>query len=199
MITTDSKNYEVLQDAARQIKSVDGLTCEIGVRTGGGTKVIIDALLENKDENRTHICIDPYGHIPYVHHEDRMTRLDYTNRMRDQCFIDLYQYVLEKPVNLVFFNMDDDEFFRRFPDGVPIYEEEKRIASKYALVHLDGPHSAQAVIAEFIFFNPRMDPGGVIVCDDVGDYDHATVDRFIRDSGWRTLRLTERKQSYIKT
>jgi isopropylmalate/homocitrate/citramalate synthase len=36
-------------------------------------------------------------------------------------------------------NPKDTEFFKRYCDGIPIYDEYKRIVNKYAMVFLDGP------------------------------------------------------------
>tara|TARA_B110001450_G_scaffold6610_1_gene6818 strand:+ start:14510 stop:14659 length:150 start_codon:yes stop_codon:yes gene_type:complete len=44
----DSTEYEILMNAVIQIQNVDGFTCEIGVREGGGTKIILDILKKNE-------------------------------------------------------------------------------------------------------------------------------------------------------
>ncbi len=198
MIGTDSLDYEVLAEATRLIKGVEGMTIELGVRTGGGSKVIIDSLINNNDWYRTHLCVDPYGHIPYLHHEDREERLDYTNVMRNQCVADLNLYTKDLQVNLVFFILSDTDFFRCFGGGIPIYELERTACNKYALAHLDGPHSAEAVIHEMQFFETRSDKGAMIICDDVSDYDHDRADKYILRNGWELVTKTDRKISYRK-
>lgn len=35
-MNTDSREYHILLNAVARVKDVDGLTCEIGVREGGG-------------------------------------------------------------------------------------------------------------------------------------------------------------------
>ena len=52
----DSVEYEILINATRQIAHLSGLTCEIGVREGGSSYMIMNALLtENKDYRGVHI------------------------------------------------------------------------------------------------------------------------------------------------
>ena len=51
--------------------------------------------------------------------------------------------------------MGDDEFMKRFQDGVPIYRDKKELKNKYDLVHFDGPHKSVDVIKESIFFGER--------------------------------------------
>ena len=60
---TYQEAYDLLKKYAKTIKGVDGLTCEIGVRRGLGSKSIMEGCIENNDK-RTHICIDPYGKNP---------------------------------------------------------------------------------------------------------------------------------------
>ena len=59
MIDRDSLEYELLAQAAAQVVAaqVPGLTCEIGVRTGGGTQVILDALARSPSYAYTHLSL----------------------------------------------------------------------------------------------------------------------------------------------
>ena len=43
-MNTDSSEYNILVNAVKQICNVDGMTCEIGVREGGSSKLILDTL-----------------------------------------------------------------------------------------------------------------------------------------------------------
>jgi hypothetical protein len=80
-LPTDSDNYDVLTEAVQRIQSVEGLTCEIGLRRAGGTKFILDAIKATQ-QNKTHIAIDPYGNIEYPQGDDNhAVRCDYTNSM----------------------------------------------------------------------------------------------------------------------
>ncbi len=195
----DSSQYQVLQNAASAIKNVSGMTCEIGVREGGGSKYIIDGLMEAKDFGRTHVCIDPYGNIEYTAKEGSIVKLDYTNAMRNRCIKDLYEYTLDKNVNLLFFVLEDTEFFDRYSEGVPSYNENKKTEYKYALVHFDGPHDVASIMREIRFFEERTDPGAMFIFDDVvGYYDHDVIDEYLLQTGWELKERSPPKASYIK-
>lgn len=197
-LPTDSDNYDVLTDGIERVKSVDGLTCELGLRRGGGTKYILEALKQS-GQTKTHIAIDPYGNIEYPEGDNgNIIRCDYTNAMRDECLTNLYLYCLQHALSFVFFNLEDTEFFRRYADGVPLYQEQKQLVNQYAFVHFDGPHTVAALLDEIAFFHPRSPKGAVWVFDDVGLYDHPRVHQHVRDLGWVLYRTTERKWAYVK-
>tara|TARA_B110000037_G_C16812902_1_gene380436 strand:+ start:350 stop:628 length:279 start_codon:yes stop_codon:yes gene_type:complete len=67
---TDSTEYDILTDAVTKIKNIAGLTCEIGVREGGSTELILNTL-KNTKQNKIHIAIDPFGNIDYEHFEKK--------------------------------------------------------------------------------------------------------------------------------
>ena len=125
-LPTDSLNYEVLTEAVERTSEVSGATCEIGLRRGGGSKFIIDALARLKgsaagsQNRRSHVAVDPYGNIPYLQTDAHPVRLDYTNGMRNECLMNMYLYAAEKNVDFYFMNMTDAQFFRRFSDGIPM-------------------------------------------------------------------------------
>ena len=196
-LPTDSKNYDVLTRGAIRAKDVSGLTCEIGLRRGGGTKAIIEGILESGIK-KVHIAIDPYGDMEYADGDVRAIRYGYTNTMRDECLTNLYLYCLGRGINLYFFALEDTEFFSRFGDGVPVYDEHKRIVNDYSFVHFDGPHSVAAVKEEVTFFHARTQPGAVFVFDDVNLYDHSVIDALLDDSGWQLYEMSERKWAYFK-
>ena len=197
-LPTDSDNYDVLVEAVQRIQSVEGLTCEIGLRRGGGTKFILDAIKATQ-QNKTHIAIDPYGNIEYPQGDDNhAVRCDYTNSMRDECLVNLYLYCLQQQTPFIFFNLEDTEFFTRFADGVPVYQTEKHLINTYALVHFDGPHTVRHLITEIDFFQPRSPQGAVWVFDDVKLYHHQEVHDYVRRLGWSLYRTTDRKWAYCK-
>ena len=173
--------YEVLRKHINELTTVPGLTCEIGLRRGGGTKFILDCFLENSD-SRPHICIDPYGNIMYndivgAH------RSDYTDNMKNETLSELYKYAYDNSLNILFFNLEDAEFYKRFSDGVPIYNQEKTIVNNYCFVHVDGQHEVIAVRMAATFFIPRMSMNGVLAFDNTDHYDHTTVhELMIRNS-----------------
>lgn len=197
-LSTDSSDYHLISEAVKAVKNVDGLTCEIGLRAGGGSEYILRAL-KVTDQNKTHIAIDPYGNIEYESHEGLVERLDYTNTMRDTCMIDMYTLARALNINFLFFPLEDTEFFKRYADGVPVYQEYKTIESSYAFVHFDGPHAHEPLVTEFKFFDARAPKGAHFVFDDVRFYDHEKFEQeYIFPAGWDLVRKTFVKASYIK-
>lgn len=116
---------EILINACLQIKNVYGLTAEIGIREGGSSLLIMKTCLDNKDK-RIHIGIDPFGNILYNHWENINERLDYTNRMRNKMLKNIYKFSFDFNLDFLFFCLEDIEFFEKFGNGIPVYEEEKK-------------------------------------------------------------------------
>lgn len=182
-ITGDSDEYWFLAEAVELSKDVEGICCEIGLRRGLGTKTIIDAVVEHRPST-TVISIDPFGSILYVGREpDGPCRLDYTNDMAKDTMLALSEYTIGKPVFWKPFLMTDIFFFKSFPNGIEMYELETTLCNKYAMVHLDGPHTVADIKAELDFFIPRMYIGATIVFDDVTPdfYDHPQIEEYIAD------------------
>ncbi len=215
----DSKNYEVLTNGIKRVTEIEGMTCEIGLRRGGGTFHIMEALRDTKQQ-KLHIAIDPYGNIDYpisseygdAHNKlmgetgnpllenNTIMKCDYTNTMRNECLIELYYYCLVNNMPFLFFNLEDTEFFKRYSDGVPFYNDTvgKQLMREYAFVHFDGPHTVEALRVEVNFFHPRSVTGAVWVFDDVNWYDHAQIHTHIESLGWTSYETTERKIAYCK-
>lgn len=197
-MNTDSREYDILRNATECIKNVDGLTCEIGVREGGGTKLILDTL-KHSGQKKTHIAIDPFGNIEYAHWETRYEKLDYTNKMKNKMLKNLYTYCHETGMEVLFFPLEDTEFFKRYSDGVPLYNEHKEIVNTYALVFFDGPHTTKIVKEEFDFFKDKIPSGGMIVFDDIDQYPHMTsLDEYIQSENFRIIEQGTCKISYTK-
>lgn len=196
-LPTDSQNYEVITEGVRRVAGIPGMTCEIGLRRGGGSKYIIDALLDTS-QRKVHIAIDPYGNIEYADTDDHITRFDYTNDMRDECLANMHFYCRQRGQSFIFFNLEDTEFFARFADGVPVYNKTKTIETQYSFVHFDGPHAVVPLLHEVAFFHERTPQGAVFVFDDVGQYDHARVHTYLTSIGWEAFRTTPRKWAYYK-
>lgn len=165
----DSADYEVLYDCARAIRGVPGFTCEIGLRLGGGSESIIQGLIDSNDaSHRIHIGIDPYGHIPFDSSWDALqVKHDYTNKMKQTFLRKMYQWCDEINFEFLYFPLEDSEFFTRYADGVPVYNETKELINQYALVHLDGPHTPEFVMNEARWFSSRMPEGAILIVDDV--------------------------------
>lgn len=195
-LETDSADYHVLHNAVMGIKDVRGMVCEIGTRRGGSLSLIVNALELNKDTNRTVVFIDPYGNIEYASHDNRVVRLDYTNQMRNETLAALYLRFVDTPVNLVPMIMEDTEFFKRFFDGVPVYNDHKEILRDYALVFFDGPHDVASLSTEIEFFNARTPVGGVWVFDDIMYYDHDVIEDQVFKMGFEPVEKTTVKASY---
>lgn len=200
ILPTDSTEYELLVEAAKMAAPIAGMGCELGLRRGGGSRMIMDAFIE-MGYFKTHVMVDPWGDIDYLTNEKlvRHTYTDYTNEMRNTCMVELFMYYGQKKVNPVVFNMEDSEFFKRFADGVPTYfAKGKLLETKYCIAHLDGPHDSTVVIEEAEFFAPRMDKGAMLVCDDTNLYDHARAEKRILELGFEVYKRGQRKAVYRK-
>lgn len=197
-MNSDSREYEILEDAVRGVAPVFGFTCEIGVREGGGTKLILDTL-KKTNQNKVHVAIDPFGNIDYEHWENRREKLDYTNDMKRRMLKNLYEYCYDNAMECMFFPLEDTEFFKRYADGIPLYNESKIIVNQYALVFFDGPHSTSAVLQEFEFFRSKIPIGGALVFDDIDQYPHMSkVDPYIRSCGFEMVKQGVCKISYVR-
>lgn len=192
----DSGDYHLLTKGIELSANTPGMTCEIGLRRGGGTKTIIDALAIHAP-HKVHIAIDPYGNIEYEHKEGDIVRLDYTNEMRDECLSNLYPYALNKRINFQFHNLEDTEFFKKFGAGVPVYNYVKEVINDYSFVHFDGPHSIAPLEEEVMFFLGRIQPGACWCFDDVtGYYDHDHVEAMLFRNDFKLITKTWHKALY---
>lgn len=197
-MNTDSREYHILMNAVVKIKNIHGLTCEIGVREGGATHLILKTL-HSTNQSKIHIAIDPFGNIDYEHWENKKEKLDYTNNMKNNMLKNLYTYCSETNMECLFFPLEDTEFFDKYKDGVPIYNEYKKIINEYALVFLDGPHTSSIVKNEFDFFNNKIPIGGIIIFDDIDQYPHMeNLDEYILKNNFKRLEKGVCKISYIK-
>lgn len=217
---TDSQEYDILANAALELgMNVPGAIVEIGTRRGGSAKIIIDALASKGNVNRPMFCIDPYGNIDYAQTNKTLstfspgvslegdpmsteitksTKLDYTNDMRNRIIPSLYYYAFQQGLNFTFFCLEDHEFFKRYADGVPVYQEEKKIVNEYAFVFFDGPHTNEVVEEELNFFFDRTPIGGVYVFDDIWMYNHDKYEKIMFDRGFEVIERRQIKASYCK-
>ena len=195
---TDSTEYNILINATKKIKNIDGLTCEIGIREGGSSEIILKTLKLTK-QNKIHIAIDPFGNIDYEHWENKKQKLNYTNKMKNNMLKNLYTFCSLNNMECLYFPLEDTEFFKRYEDGVPIYNEKKYIINNYALVFLDGPHTIEIVKNEFNFFHNKIPKGGMIVFDDINQYPHLEkLDSYIKSKGFSIFEKGNYKISYMK-
>lgn len=196
----DSLDYEVLYMAAASIKDVPGAVCEIGTRRGGSLRFIIDGLISVGDHNRNVVCVDPYGNIEYASGENEVIRQDYTNDMRNESLPNIYMYLQGRAVNVVFMCLEDTEFFNRFADGVPFYQQYKEVINQYAMVFFDGPHDTPSLLKELEFFYPRSVSGTQFVFDDVALYPHDVIHENLIANGFELVQrgTMNRKLRYVK-
>jgi hypothetical protein len=82
----------------------------------------------------------------------------------------------------VFGQKNDFEYFRSamFPDAKIIVDYSERAISTVGifgkpckLLHIDGGHKKENVIADFLLYSPLMGSEGVIVFDDYNDNEHS--------------------------
>jgi len=201
ILETDSLDYDILFEASKMIKNVDGAICEIGTRRGGSIQYIVQGLLSNNDVGRNILSIDPYGNIEYDAGEhNKSVKLDYTNTMRYQATADICNFVESLDVNIIFMTLEDTEFMKRFGDGVPFYQNSKKIENKYALVFFDGPHTTDPVLEETKFFVERSSLGSVFVYDDLPAYNHSVVENYLYENGFELIKYGayKNKASYLK-
>lgn len=194
---TDSLEYEFLYEAALNSLDANGISCELGVRRGGSTELILRASMTRRPI-RPHVAIDPWGNIPYFTGDAPATKLDYTDAMRRKAMRDLYQFAFENTVDLYILPWMDIDFFERCADGIPLYTEtySTRLWKHYSLVHFDGPHDVPSILKEVEFFGPRSPKGAYWVFDDIENYDHKTVDARVKEFGFTTVQYGRRKASY---
>lgn len=195
MIEGDSSNYEFFDEAIQLLKNPIGVSVEIGVRRGMGSKCIIDAYRKYHPQIKlVHLGIDPYGNIDYRQSDsDKGSRLDYTNNMKREALIDLTREYPE--FNLV--NLEDNEFFKRFADGYPVYDNFKRLINKYEVIHFDGPHDTESVMKEVEFFVERKPNQCIYVFDDIATHDIDKIGEYLIKNGFKEIKKGERKAVFI--
>lgn len=196
----DSGEYEFLGEAVELSKDVEGICCEVGVRLGRGTAEIMESVRQFCP-NKKVIAVDCYGSLPYIGREHiGAIRLDYDNPMKAKCMAQLWEYVIENPVNFDFIPLTDYAFFDKFSDGVPNYELEESLLTKYSMVHLDAQHTVADVSRQIIWFNERMLSGATLVIDDItiDFFDIIPVNLLLVDLGWVILKQGVKKGLYKK-
>jgi len=170
MIRGDSTEYELLikwcQESPYAGKE-ESISCEIGVREGMGTKIILDHF-----KPQVHVGIDPYANLKYQHYDDSPAyQCDYTDDMYHQMMKDFAEYN-----NFQMFKMTDIDFMKKFNymDG-------------YALVHFDGPHMTKDVIREAIYFADKCVDGARFIFDDYPKYDMELIHKVLEKYGFSII------------
>ncbi len=188
MLEANDSEYDVMlraiAEAAKACEDPLAMTIEIGVRRGGGSKLIVEEF-RRLGQHRFHVLVDPYGDLPYQANDGPALHLDYADWMRRKVLHEWHAWAEDEKVDSQFFWLTDDEFFRAFADGIPFYVEGRTVqATLYAFAYLDGPHCRDFVTKEVEWFLPRMAPGGVLCFDDIGNYEHQPIRDRLVSAGW---------------
>ena len=187
MIKGDSEEYDLLEKWA-DFDCEGHYSCEIGVRQGLGSKIIMD----NVKNNKTHIGVDPYGNLSYQHYDRKFTKAwperwrgefktDYTDEMRDTLLNDFKEYRNEGKFILA--NMTDTMFMCH-----PDWNEKT-----YAFVHFDGPHMSKDVMTEAVWFANRAAPRARFVFDDTDKFEMSVIAYAMELFGFKTETMGEKK------
>jgi hypothetical protein len=175
MIRGDSGEYDLLTKWAN-FDCEGNYSCEIGVREGLGSKIIMD----NIKNNFIHIGVDPYGNLNYQHYDTSPSyTADYTDKMRDRLIEDMKPYAGKFHLA----NMTDTLFMCH-----PDYNEKK-----FSFVHFDGPHMTKDVLTEAVWFANRSAPRTRFVFDDHKTYSMDTIAYALTAFNFRTIEIGEHK------
>jgi len=153
-------------------------SCEIGVREGLGSKIIMDNVLNNY----IHVGVDPYGNLKYQHYDDTGEyTCDYTDDMRDTMLNDFKPYRNQGKFTLC--NMTDTKFMN---------DTEHR-HSTFAFVHFDGPHMTKDVMTEAVWFANRSVKGTRFVFDDYKKYNMGLIAQVLELYSFKVIESGENK------
>ncbi len=187
-IEGDGKEYDLLVKWAKDFDCEGYYSCEIGVRQGYGSKLIMD----NVKNNYMHVGIDPYAQLEYQHYDRTFTEgwpeefrgsfsADYTDQMRDTMLKDLYEYRNAGKFTLA--NMTDTMFMCH-----PDWNEKT-----YSFVYLDGPHMTKDVITEAVWFANRSAPHTRIVIDDTDKMEISVIAHVLTFFDFKTIEMGDTK------
>jgi len=187
MIRGDSTDYDLLEKWTKGFDCQGYKTCEIGVREGLGSKIIMD----NVRNNYIHVGVDPYGDLVYQHNDDQPDRTwqgfekgvapTYPDSMRDQMLYDFKPYRNEGRFTLC--NMTDTKFMN----------DTEHKNSTFAFVHFDGPHMTKDVLTEAIWFANRSAPHARFVFDDHNTYAMSVIANVLLYFDFKTKEMGESK------
>jgi hypothetical protein len=178
MIRGDSSDYKLLEKWTKGFDCQGYKTCEIGVREGLGSKIIMD----NVVNSYIHVGVDPYGNLKYQHYDDTGAyTCDYTDDMRDTMLNDFKPYLNQGKFTLC--NMTDTKFMN---------DTEHR-HSTFAFVHFDGPHMTKDVMTEAVWFANRSVKGTRFVFDDYKKYNTALIAQVLEFYNFKVIELGKNK------
>jgi hypothetical protein len=197
VIKGDSSEYHLITKHIGKLELDQvTLTCEIGLREGLGSKIIMDAILDSKPILYKHIAVDPYNNLSYEHYDNEGSVVaGYTEEMKQKTVHYLYQNYPE----FDFFHMTDDYYFKTMGEGHQfVLNQQLVLFGLYQVVHLDGPHTTKAVIDELNFFIPRMASKGLIIIDDYQDLEMGIVDMLLKTYNFNVAEKGDNKIIYQK-
>ena len=197
MIKGDSSEYHLITKHIRKLK-IDRatLTCEIGLREGLGSKIIMDAVREHKPNLYKHIAIDPYNNLSYEHYDNEGSVVaGYTEEMKQRTISFLY----EKYIEFDFYHMTDDYYFKTMGEGHQFsVNGNLMLFGLYKVVHFDGPHTTEALLNELNFFIPRAETESIFIIDDYPQLRMGIVDMLLKTYNFREAEKGENKIIYQK-
>ena len=197
MIKGDSSEYHLITKHIGKL-NIDRatLTCEIGLREGLGSKIIMDAVREHKPNLYKHVAIDPYNNLSYEHYDNEGSVVaGYTEEMKQKTVSYLYQNYPE----FDFYHMTDDYYFRTMGDGHQLgLFNNIMLFGLYKVVHFDGPHTTEAVLQELNFFIPRSETKALFIIDDYKDLRMGIVDMLLLTYNFKVVEEGENKIIYQK-
>ena len=197
MIKGDSSEYHLITKHIGKL-NIDRatLTCEIGLREGLGSKIIMDAVREHKPNLYKHVAIDPYNNLSYEHYDNEGSVVaGYTEEMKQKTVSYLYQNYPE----FDFYHMTDDYYFRTMGDGHQLgLFNNMMLFGLYKVVHFDGPHTTEAVIQELNFFIPRSETKSLFIIDDFKDLKMGIVDMLLKTYNFNVAEEGDNKIIYQK-
>ena len=183
MIRGDSSEYELLKKwcASTPVYSPKDrfYSCEIGVREGLGSKIIMDTFKERiHGTPYMHFGVDPYGNLEYQHYDDSGSyRCDYTDEMYDHMIKDFEMYTM-----FYFTKMTDTEFMNSYTN-----------LDYFNFVHFDGPHMTKDVITEAVWFANKSIKGTRFIFDDYPKYDMPFIAKILEKYGFKTIEAGRNK------
>tara|TARA_R100001510_G_C7594518_1_gene163130 strand:+ start:301 stop:900 length:600 start_codon:yes stop_codon:yes gene_type:complete len=197
VIKGDSSEYHLITKHIGKL-NIDRatLTCEIGLREGLGSKIIMDAIREHKPNLYKHVAIDPYNNLSYEHYDNEGSVVaGYTEEMKQKTVSYLYQNYPE----FDFYHMTDDYYFKTMGDGHQLgLFNNMMLFGLYKVVHFDGPHTTDAVIQELNFFIPRSETKALFIIDDFKDLKMGIVDMLLKTYNFNVAEEGDNKIIYQK-
>ena len=174
MIRGDSSEYELLKKWCETtpvyFPKERFYSCEIGVREGLGSKIIMDTFKERiQGTPYMHFGVDPYGNLEYQHYDNTGAyTCDYTDDMYEQMMKDFESYPM-----FYFTKMTDTEFMNTYTN-----------IDYFNFVHFDGPHMTKDVITEAVWFANKSVKGTRFIFDDYPKYDMPFVEKILEKYGF---------------